>query len=220
MYKLLLVCSGGYTSSMLARRLAQHIRQDRLAYTVKSVNAATGLQICREYDLTLLSPQVSFTYDLFEKKLKLSRRKPVVLDKEAYFFADAQKVLHLAEENLATAQITPLRAAFVCGRQENLLFEQCYRGVQQLAQERGIRLAPGFYMQSEIFSPDFDCDIIVFGFSFFKGNSDLQRGFFGEKQIPFFILHLLYSSGGDYGEVIRQIFLEYNLAYENLEIEE
>ena len=178
-----------------------------------------GLLLCREYDLTLLSPQVGFTYELFEKKMKVSGKTPLLLDKEEYFGGNAEKIMRRAEEKLRRAERKPLRAAFVCGEKETYLFKKCFNGVQLLSQEKKMNLEVSLHQQREILGQDFSCDIIVFDFSFsFKGTGNPQRGFFGVKQIPFFILHLYYFLSGDYAEVIKQIFTEYNLAYENLEI--
>ena len=221
MFKLLLVCSGGYTSSTVAHKLEEQIEENQLPYAVRSTNAATGLSVCREYDLALLSPQISFTYELFEKKMRVSGRRPLLLGKEEYFFGNVGTILCRVEEELSLAARKPLHAAFVCGEREMHLFKECFKGVQHLSREKKMNLEVSLHVQREILEPDFSCDIIVFDFLFtFKGTKNPERGFFGVKQIPFFILHLWYVSGRNYAEVIKQIFLEYNLAYENLEIEE
>lgn len=219
MLKILLVCSGGYTSSQLAAKMNAYddIQQK---YWVKSTNVAAALSICSEYDVVLLSPQVEFTYELFLKKLKLYSTMVIILKKEDYFLYNISNIFNEINNVILDQQPKNLEITFVFKEKGNLLFEHCFDGLKNYIETNKINIKLSKCSIQDIFSNDFESDLLALDYNFVIGNiSDYHQGFITSNHIPFLIIHIYYLSGFHYRELVKLLFDTYKKAYENIDLE-
>ncbi len=97
MKKILIVCVGGFSSSIFAKKLEQTARRNRLQYKVDAMSPVQGKDVAGEYDLILISPQAAHEVSEFQK----IHNNVGEIPKLVYGTVDGPKALELSEELLA-----------------------------------------------------------------------------------------------------------------------
>ena len=94
MYKILLVCNAGMSTSMLVQRMEKAATEKGIEAEIWAVGDADAVNNVEKMDVMLLGPQVRF----LESKMKgIAGGKPVaVIDMQAYGTMNGKKVLEQA----------------------------------------------------------------------------------------------------------------------------
>lgn len=92
MYKILLVCSAGMSTSLLVTKMQKAADEQGIDAKVWAVGDAESTEAAKDADIVLLGPQVRY----LEKQMKerVNNEKPVaVIDMVAYGTMNGEKVL-------------------------------------------------------------------------------------------------------------------------------
>ncbi|MCF0259711.1 MAG: PTS cellobiose transporter subunit IIB [Erysipelotrichaceae bacterium] len=81
MKKILIVCAGGMSSSMVAKKAQQKFQRDQMDISVSARGASEGKKLLKtqKYDLCLVSPQAKNHMKEFEALGKESQRKVIAV---------------------------------------------------------------------------------------------------------------------------------------------
>lgn len=104
MKRALIICAGGMSSSLIAKKTTEKIKEQGHEIEVDSTSASQGAKIIEEdkFDLYLVSPQTKMYFDNLEKSAK-KKNKPIVnIPPQAYVPIDMgiEKMANLVQENL------------------------------------------------------------------------------------------------------------------------
>lgn len=58
--KILLVCAGGMSTSMLMKKMETYWKEQGEDLTIKAVGLAEYQDVCKDFDIVLVGPQVSY----------------------------------------------------------------------------------------------------------------------------------------------------------------
>ena len=61
--KLLLVCAGGLSTSILMKKLSSYAESQEIPFEVDAVGVGSYEEVYKQYDLILMGPQVSYKKD-------------------------------------------------------------------------------------------------------------------------------------------------------------
>lgn len=91
--KVLLVCAGGFSTSIIMENMREVAsEEDRIdAYPVSEME-----NLIDDYDVVLVGPQVRFRYPELEKMAKEHGKKISLIDRKLYGTLDGTKILDLA----------------------------------------------------------------------------------------------------------------------------
>lgn len=86
MKRILIVCAGGMSSSMVAKKAEEKFQADHLEISVTARGVGEGKKLlqAQEYDMYLVSPQTKNYLKEFEAAGKEANRKVVVIPPQAY----------------------------------------------------------------------------------------------------------------------------------------
>lgn len=69
--KILLVCAGGLSTSMLMQKMEKYASANGIDLKISAKGAAEYAEFCKDYDIILLGPQISYQKDKIEKESKM-----------------------------------------------------------------------------------------------------------------------------------------------------
>lgn len=69
--KVLLVCAGGMSTSILMKKLEKHAAEKGIDFEIAATGISSYLDICHSYDVILLAPQVSYHKDRIAEQSKM-----------------------------------------------------------------------------------------------------------------------------------------------------
>ena len=93
--KILLVCAGGMSTSILMKKMAQYWADHGKELDIKAVGLAEYQDVYQNYDIVLMGPQVSYRL----KEVKENTKLPVeAIPSFEYAIGDCQKIMKLAEK--------------------------------------------------------------------------------------------------------------------------
>ena len=61
--KVLLVCAGGMSTSILMKKLEKHATAQGIEFAIAATGMSTYQEVCDDYDCILLGPQISYQKD-------------------------------------------------------------------------------------------------------------------------------------------------------------
>ncbi len=94
MKKVLIICLGGFSSSVFAKELAKFAKSKGVSYETKATFPVDGKPIAKDYDLIMISPQAAFEIPNF----KVLNPNTVAIPPMVYGRMDAPKAFEIAEE--------------------------------------------------------------------------------------------------------------------------
>lgn len=69
MRKIILLCSGGMSSSLLASKMSKYAKSVAYEIKVEAYGVGEAIRVAHDADLVLIGPQVRFNLDLVKKQL-------------------------------------------------------------------------------------------------------------------------------------------------------
>lgn len=104
MKKALIICAGGMSSSVIAKKTTEKLQADGHEIELDSTSASQGIKIIEKdtFDLYLVSPQTKMYFDNLEKSAKKQNKPIVNIPPQAYVPIDMgiEKMATLVQENL------------------------------------------------------------------------------------------------------------------------
>lgn len=99
MYKILLACNAGMSTSLLVTRMEKNAQERGIDLKITAVGVIEAESIMHDWDIVLLGPQVRHQLKMFEKKA--NGKIPVeVIDMRDYGLMNGEKVLNSALKTL------------------------------------------------------------------------------------------------------------------------
>lgn len=92
--KILLVCAAGLSTSILMRKIEDYAEKNDIDLTIKAVGMGEYQNVCADYDVLLLGPQVSYQ----KASIAAGSGKPIeVIAPQDYGMGNAANVIKLAQ---------------------------------------------------------------------------------------------------------------------------
>jgi len=96
MKKILLLCSGGMSTSMIVKKMKESAKNKNLEVEIDAVSTARFYELLDDYDIFLLGPQVKFQKAEFQAKAKEKNKPLDVMDFKDYGTMNGEKILDFA----------------------------------------------------------------------------------------------------------------------------
>lgn len=94
MMKILLVCAGGMSTSILMQKMAKYWQEQEIKLVIKAVGLGEYTEVIEDYDIVMIGPQVSYRLD----EVKEKTAKPCdTIGSFEYAIGDCPKIMALAE---------------------------------------------------------------------------------------------------------------------------
>lgn len=93
--KILLVCAGGMSTSILMKKLEKYSIQKNLNAEIKAVGLSSYTDVYQNYDIILMGPQVSYRKDEVAQKTGLPIETIPPVD---YGIGNAENIFKLADK--------------------------------------------------------------------------------------------------------------------------
>jgi PTS system cellobiose-specific IIB component len=98
---ILLVCAGGYSTSILMNKVMKYAKQNNLDIKIEAHGASLEDITASDFDVVLLAPQVRFKKDEIEKKTAL----PVIqIPPMDYGAGKPERIIELAQNGLKASK--------------------------------------------------------------------------------------------------------------------
>jgi PTS system cellobiose-specific IIB component len=95
--KILLVCAGGMSTSILMRKMEKYWAEQKVPLTIEAVGIADYEETCPEYDMILVGPQVGYRLE----EIKEHSGKPCsVIPSTDYALGNCDRIMALANSLL------------------------------------------------------------------------------------------------------------------------
>lgn len=87
--KVLLVCAGGMSTSILMKKLQKYAAEKGIDFDIAAVGLAAYKDVCKNYDCILMGPQVGYQKDVIAKE---SGMKVDVIPPKDYGIANCKNI--------------------------------------------------------------------------------------------------------------------------------
>ncbi|MBR0420609.1 MAG: PTS sugar transporter subunit IIB [Erysipelotrichaceae bacterium] len=95
--QILLVCAGGYSTSILMNKVTKYAADNNLDVSIEAQGASTDELNADKFDVILVAPQIRYKKDEIAKK---TGKPVVVIPPMDYGNGKPQKIIELAESGL------------------------------------------------------------------------------------------------------------------------
>jgi len=93
--KILLVCAGGMSTGILMKKMEAYWRNQNVELEIKAVGLSEYTDVCTNYDIVLIGPQVAYR----KKEVESATGLPCeAIPSFEYATADCQKIMKLAKK--------------------------------------------------------------------------------------------------------------------------
>lgn len=93
MYKILLACAGGMSTTMMVKKMKQSAEKQNIEVSIEAVAESRVEELIDLYDAVLLGPQISYLEEEFKEQFK-EKNKPIsVIDLIEYGTMNGEAVL-------------------------------------------------------------------------------------------------------------------------------
>lgn len=92
--KILLVCAGGYSTSILVKKVEKWSAENGVEMTIKAVGKSAYEYEWEKYDVLLTGPQISYALDEIRENVKIPAAGIPPID---YAIGNAENIVNLAK---------------------------------------------------------------------------------------------------------------------------
>ena len=93
--KILLVCAGGMSTSILMRKMAKYWEEQGQELTIKAVGLGDYENVYKDFDIVMMGPQVSYRLEEVKENTGLPT---AAIPSFEYAIGDCPKIMKLAEQ--------------------------------------------------------------------------------------------------------------------------
>ncbi len=133
MIEILIVCSGGLTSSMLKKKLVAAAQNKKLSWEFHNADINRGIETGKEYDVVLIAPQVGFSQQQVCKQTE-GKTTVILLSKEEYFGTDPEKIITRIGESLDNDTVCKIKMVFVSNDKTSSIAVEVMNNLRQQSQ--------------------------------------------------------------------------------------
>ncbi len=96
-YKILLVCSGGMSTSILMNKMKQYAQDNGFDVEIDAVGTGAYEEVADQYEIICLGPQIAYRRGQIQETVDI----PVIsIEPRTYAFADSEKLFAQVEKEL------------------------------------------------------------------------------------------------------------------------
>ncbi len=96
-YKILLVCSGGMSTSILMNKMKQYAQDNGFEIKIDAVGTGAYEEVAGEYEIICLGPQIAYRRRSIQDTVDI----PVIsIEPRTYAFADSAKLFEQVDKEL------------------------------------------------------------------------------------------------------------------------
>ena len=96
--KVLLICAGGMSTSILMKKLERYAVDNGIELKIRAVSVGEFVDVCADFDVMLLGPQIMYQKDTVAQK---SGKPTAVIPPQDYGIGNAPAIFKLIEGLLA-----------------------------------------------------------------------------------------------------------------------